>query len=195
MSGHWVKVTEIRVRCDLQKASSDAMAPVAVALPLFNSSKTRSDPVQKLAYDRHPSSCHHSRVSRSTTGADWAMLTPPLGRRGALRLGRPYESPAQGSLTRSRSSPSPGQCLPFSETVSPPILPSPSVSQTRPLRRGDYVLRPKQCLKAETQNVPIRFASPPLHLRSVVAFHGARYLREHVRPWAWHRPSGRPRQP
>ena len=131
-------------------------------------------PLQKLAYDRHPSSCHHSRVSRSTTGADWAMLTPPLGRRGALRLGRPYESPAQGSLTRSRSSPSPGQCLPFSETVSPPILPSPSVSQTRPLRRGDYVLRPKQCLKAETQNVPIGVGSSPLHLRSVVAFHGTR---------------------
>ena len=96
MSGHWVKVTEIRVRCDVQKASSDTMAPFAVALTFFNSSKTRSDPVQKLAYDRHPSSCHHSRVSRSTTGADWAMLTPPLGRRGALRLGAHTNHPLKG---------------------------------------------------------------------------------------------------
>jgi len=75
MSGHWVKVTEIRVRCDVQKASSDTMAPFAVALTFFNSSKTRSDPVcrfcitplQKLAYDRHPSSCHHAKVSCSMT--------------------------------------------------------------------------------------------------------------------------------
>ena len=76
-------------------------------------------PLQKLAYDRHPSSCHHSSVSCSTTERAGRCWRPPSGRRGALRLGRPYESPAQGSLTRSRSSPSPGQCLPFPRRYPP----------------------------------------------------------------------------
>jgi len=56
-------------------------------------------PLQKLAYDRHPSSCHHSSVSCSTTERAGRCWRPPSGRRGALRLGRPRESPAQGSLT------------------------------------------------------------------------------------------------
>ena len=63
------------------------------------------------------------------------------------------------------------------------------------LSQGGCLVHPKQCLKAETQNVPVGFASLLLHLRFVVAFHGARYLREHAKPWARHRPSGRPRQP
>ena len=202
MSGHWVKVTEIRVRCDLQKASSDAMAPVAVALPLFNSSKTRSDPCTVFASLRcknlhmtgtrvHAIIPGFHAVRRSGLGdVDAAIGTawsPALGAPIRITRSREFDEVALLSFARPVS--------PLFRDGIPPILPSPSASQTRPLRRGDYVLRPKQCLKAETQNVPIRFASSPLHLRSVVAFHGARYLREHVRPWAWHRPSGRPRQP
>jgi len=69
----------------------------------------------------------------------------------------------------------------------------PDVSQSSAQAVAWYT--PKQCLKVETQNAPVGFASLLLHLRFVVAFHGARYLREHAKPWARHRPSGRPRQP
>jgi len=139
-------------------------------------------------------------------GAGWAMLTAAIGTAWSPALGAPMR------ITRSRefdevallSFAWPVPPL-FRDGIHPPILPSPSIVSVtpatlifrmylRPLRRGDCLLRPKQCLKAETQNVPIGFASP-LHLRSVVAFHAARYLREHAKPWARHRPSGRSRQP
>jgi hypothetical protein len=113
--------------------------------------------------------------------AGWAMLTAAMGTAWSLRLGRPRESPAQGSLTRSRSSPSPGPCLALSETVSAP--------QSRHHHRS-LPLRPRQCLKAETQNVPIRLASSLLHLGSFVAFHGARYQRAcEATTWASAMPS------
>ena len=129
--------------------------------------------------------------------AGWAMLTAAIGTAWSPALGAPTR------ITRSREFdevallsfawPVP---RPFRDGIRPPALPSPSIASVTParlifriclrvLRRGDYLLRPKQCLKAETQNVPIRLASSLLHLRSVVAFHAARYLRELARPMGW----------
>ena len=127
--------------------------------------------------------------------AGWAMLTAAIGTAWSPALGAPTR------ITHSREvdevallfSPVP---RPFRDGIRPPALPSPSIASVtsarlifriclRALRRGDYLLRPKQFLKAETQNVPIRLASSLLHLRSVVAFHAARYLRELARPMGW----------
>src|SRR6516162_8364350 len=111
-------------------------------------------PLQKLAYDRHPSSCHHSSVSCSTTERAGRCWRPPSGRRGALRLGRPRESPAQGSLTSRAPLLAWPVPPPFRDGIRPPILPSPSIASVtparlifrmclRPLRRGDYLLCPR----------------------------------------------------
>ena len=139
--------------------------------------------------------------------AGWAMLTAAIATAWSPALGAPTRIICSRGLDEvallSFAWPVP---RPFRDGIRPPVLPSPSIASVTPARlifqmcfrvlhQGDYLLRPKQCLKAESQNVPIRLASSLLHLRSIVAFHGARYLREIGRPWAGQRPSGRPRQP
>jgi hypothetical protein len=99
-----------------------------------------------------PTRITRSREFDEVALLSFAWLVPRPFRDGI----RPHSHDLHGSLPRCRAAGRFPGC----------------VSEHRP---GDCLVHPKQCLKAETQNVPVGFA--PLHLRSVVAFHGARYLR------------------
>ena len=94
-------------------------------------------PLQKLAYDRHPSSCHHSSVSCSTTERAGRCWRPPSGRRGALRLGRPRESPAQGSLTSRAPLLRLACASPFPRRYPPPSL-AIAIDRFRYARQADF---------------------------------------------------------